>query len=424
MKNNKIIIPMMIACLLAGMALMTACDDERTPPSTAPDTTYSETIMLFEGETAAGQNLSATFEVLDDVKEGFIKLTCYFYPDTAMDNFERYGKEIDSIEAVIEEELNVGIGKLGLEIRGFPSRLREIVADSNAIVVEIVRLEAVDPRSEAEQDTLDNLLSQQDSLKVLLDSLRIRKEVIPVEREVYRVQKAVNEALVNERMAYRDILDIILDNRFKVSVTLDDDTVVYYPEAVFVTDAVEIITNYFDLDTTFFDPVDGSVKDGVVLDTTTIDPTHLNSVCFDSLKGMLRQLLPDLETLHDGIDVSRNNWDTLVEKLPDDSVMVWGQGIFQAPYPEDSTNARGITFQLDLDEFWVADSGWAIGEPFIHPVRPERGSVYTNQYPVRSYMGRLTPGSTHTLHFRFGAAGTDTKITASLYVVYFHKVVR
>jgi len=438
MKLHKIPASILIAGLMVSMVLMTACDDERTPPSTAPDTTYSETIILFENETAAGQKLSKSFELLDSIKDGFIRITCYFDPDTDMANFEQYGSEVDSITAIIDEVLNVDISKLGLEIVGFPARLNGIVADTVSLGVDIDTLgtaidslDAIDPL-DAEQDSilsswqlqLVDLQDQKDSLIVLYDSLLIRKEVIPVEREVYRVQKALNEALLNEREANRDLLDIILDNRFKLSVALDDDSIEYYPEAIFIIDSVEVDTNLFALDTTFYNPIDGSVRAGAILDPNTIDPTHLDQALYDSLSDVLAGLTPILDGVRADIDNAKANWDSLRASIPDDSVLVWGQGIFQTPYPDKEYDARGITFQLDLDEFWVADSGWSIGEPFIHSERPERGVSWTNQFPMREFKARLNSGRSHTLHFRVGAEGTDTRITTSLYAGYYNKVVR
>lgn len=451
MKLHKIPASVLVACLLASMTLMTACEDERIPPSAPSDTTYSETIMLLEYETAAGQRLSAPFELLDNVKDGFIRLTCYFDPDPTMEDFEKYGSKIDSLSVIINEELKVGIDKLVEEIDDFPSRLGRMVADTVSLGVGIDTLgtdlddlesvidslEAIDPRNTEQDSILNSWLQlqedwilllegwqdQKDSLIVLYDSLLIRKEVIPVQKEVYRVQKAVDEALVNEGKACRDILDIILDDRFKVSVALDDDTIEYYPEAIFINDTVEVTTGYFNLDPVFFNP-DGSIKDDAILDPGTIDPTHLDQALYDSLRDVLIDLIPALDDLRSDIGTANANWDTLVAELPADSVMVWGQGIFLALYPDNISNPRGITFKLDLDEFWVADSGWSVGEPFIHDVRPQRGDAWTNQFPVRDFRSRMNSGRTHTLHFRLGAEGTDTRVTASLYAVYYNKVVR
>ena len=106
-----------------------------------------------------------------------------------------------------------------------------------------------------------------------------------------------------------------------------------------------------------------------------------------------------------------------------DTTIVWGQGFYlpePAQYDPDDTLKvrRGKGIRLDLDEFWAADGGWDIGGPYLHAVKPERGSRYTNQFPIREMLGNMTAGSTHTLHFKFGESGTHTKVTASLYLVY------
>ncbi|NQU04930.1 MAG: hypothetical protein HQ568_02475 [Calditrichaeota bacterium] len=451
MKTSKIPVLTLIGCLLVSLTLITACDDERTPPSSPSDTTYSETIILVDNQPATGQQIDASFTLLDDVKEGFIKVTCFFDPEEYLTDYEQYGCEGGSLETD-NEALNVSIINLGLEINELPGRIGSLTADTttlgvridsldaeiDTVEIEIQVLEDIDPRSEEEQDQLDTLQvelgnlqlrledwgHQKDSLTVLRDSLRIRKEAIKVERETYIVTGAVNAALMNERRAYRDILDIYLDNLYRLSLGLGSESRDYFPNAVFVDKNIELTETFFDLDTTFFDPADGSIKADAVMDPAQIDPTWLDQVFYDSLLATLDALTPTLETLKANNDTGQSNWTEMRADLIEDSLsMVWGQGVFLAPEPDNPALDRGISFRFDLDEFWVADSGWTIGRPFLHETRPEWGSAYSNQYPVRYYLSEMTEGS-HTLHFRFGSEGTDTKLTVTLYVVYYEKVGR
>ncbi|MCF7809768.1 hypothetical protein K9N50_02130 [bacterium] len=451
MKTSKIPVLTLIGCLLAGMFFMTACDDERTPVASPSDTTYSETIILVDTLTSNGQLIDASFTLLDTVKEGFIKVSCFFDPEEHLADFERFGNEIDSLETD-NEALNVNIINLGLELNELPGRINRIPADTtalrvqindldsliNLVQVKIDSLENIDPRDEEQQEYLDNLIAEKeeylllqddyanqiDSLIELRDSLRIRNEVIKVEREGNRVTKAMNQALINECLAYRDILDVYLDNLYSLSLGFGTDSINYYPDAIFVNKNVELTETYFNLDTTFFDPATGSVKANAIMDPAQIDPTWLETALYDSLLLTLDGLTPTLEILKANNDTGQTNWAEMRANMLEDSLsMVWGQGVFLAPEPDDTTKMRGISFRFNLDEFWAADSGWTIGRPFIHGTRPERGTAYSNQYPVRRYLSKMTEGD-HSLHFRFGGEATNTKIIVTLYVVYYEKVGR
>jgi hypothetical protein len=423
MKTSKIPVLTLIGCLLVNLALITACDDERTPPASPSDTTYSETIILVDNQTATGQQIDASFTLLDDVKEGFIKVTCFFDPEENLADFERYGYDIEWLEAD-NEALNVSIINLGLEITELPGTINSLGTALTAIDAEITRLEGIDPRSEEQQDSLDAFLLDKVDTTTLRDSLRIRKESIKVERETYRVLKAQNEALINERLAYRDILDVNLDNLYRLSLRHGADSISYYPNAIFVDKNVALTETYFELDTSFFNPTDGSVKVNAIMDPAQIDPTWLEQTYYDSLLLVLDGLTPSLEILKANNDTGQTNWTEMRAGMLEDNLpMVWGQGVFLAPEPDLDTLARGISFRFDLTEFWAADSGWTIGRPFIHTERPERSSAYSNQYPVRHYLAKMTEG-THSLHFRFGTADTNTKIIVTLYVVYYEKVGR
>ncbi len=102
--------------------------------------------------------------------------------------------------------------------------------------------------------------------------------------------------------------------------------------------------------------------------------------------------------------------------------IAWGQGNYTALEGEGGWYGRRI--ELDLDEFWIADPTW------INPVKPSRDdflhvpAAYPDRYtqyellPIRNWLGRLTSGTTHTLHFSFGSPGTVTQVSASLYLIY------
>ncbi len=102
--------------------------------------------------------------------------------------------------------------------------------------------------------------------------------------------------------------------------------------------------------------------------------------------------------------------------------IVWGQNNFAAL--ADTGGWRGRRIELDLEEFWVADPTWfnpekpSRDEFLVVPTRyPDRYTQY-ELLPVRDWRNRLTPGVNHTLHLRFGATGTQTMISASLYLIY------
>ena len=293
MKNKKTI-DLVLVSFLTVLLMLIACEDERVLPVTPPADSYTETITLLEDATANGQDLRGTFTLLDEVEDGFITVACFLQPDGALNYFDQIGEEI--------EDLN---------------------QENEDIDLEIINIE------------LQEVLTPEDSLR--LDSLR--------------AVKAENEIEVGLSEVLQDSLDTWLDDRFKLSVWMNNDTVEYYPGAIF------------------------------------LDSTSLNA---------------------DGVPMNY---------LEDQSI-VWGQGFYLAPF--DSVSGwRGMTIRLDLDEFWVADGGWDLVEgAFHHHAKPERAVSYTNQYPIREWLDRMTPAGSHTIHFRFGAAGLSTKVTASLYVVY------
>ena len=281
---------MLLIALFTGSAWLTGCSDERTAPTKPHDPSYTQTILLMDSVAAMGNDLTANFTLRDNIAQedsdgGILFLYGYLLPDDDINLFDRYEVENDSIAEVI-----LGFDGAILEIELKPDK------------------------------------THQDSLE--LDSLWNLKNG--------------ELAQIDLRNDARDSLDIILDNRYKLSVWLDDDAYEYYPNAAF-------------------------------LDSTVI---------------------PFL-----GSDMT-----------------VWGQGFYFAPANE--RGIRGMRMRINLSEWWVADAGWETNDPYIPDALPARGGTMPELFPIRNWLDRLTPNTTHTIHARFGAPGTRTALTASLYVVY------
>ena len=284
-KSRSFGLGLLLLLVLVVALWLVGCGDERTQPTAPTQPSYTATIALFDTVAAEGLDNSATFSLRDELSDGRLYIYGFLRPDSALNMFGLLGTEIDSIEEVI----------LGL-------------------VGQILELE------------LKSDKTHEDSLQL----------------EALHLEKDAEEVQVANRETCRDSLDTRLDDRFKVSIWLDHDTVEYYPQAVFL---------------------DSSVA-------------------------------PYL-----GADLA-----------------IWGQGFYlSAP---DADGLRGMRMVLDLDEFWVADAGWETDDPYIPPSKPTRGSSLPELFPITDWLDRLTPNVPHTIHIRFGASGTTTKLTASLYVVY------
>lgn len=284
--------------LLAGLALLicvTACTDDRTPPVANVQPSYVETKLLMDRVVSNGEEITADFTVRDELEDGTLTLFCFMQADPAIHMFDQIDVDNDSIKAV---------------------------ADSiNALIFEL---------------WLQDNLTVEDSL--ILDST-----------------KNANLDLIAQNQLVQDSLDTWIDDRFKVSLWLDDDLLPMYPMAVRLDSS-------------------SVAEDGSAL-------SYLGA-----------------------------------------SSIVWGQGIYLTE--TDELNYRAKRIDLDLNEFWVADPTW------INPTKPSRDEFlnepasYPGRYtrfelqPVRDWLETLTPGTTHQLHVVFGAPGTVTEVTASLYLVY------
>ncbi len=96
-----------------------------------------------------------------------------------------------------------------------------------------------------------------------------------------------------------------------------------------------------------------------------------------------------------------------------DTTLIWGQGFYTAP-PSDTLGTRGRTMRLDLNRFLIADVGYH--NP-TKPARPADSNTLPELFPITDWLRRLTPGN-HSLHIRFGAAGTTSEVEVVLYVIY------
>ncbi|MDP8228387.1 MAG: hypothetical protein P9M15_02925 [Candidatus Electryoneaceae bacterium] len=274
-----LVVALVVALWLVG------CGDERTAPTEPVQPSYTATIPLFDRITAEGSDNSATFSLRDELSTGRLYMYGLLRPDDALLTFRLLGTEIDSIEEVI----------LGLD-------------------GQILELELKSEKTHEDSVRLDEL----------------------------HLGKAVEETEIFDREICIDSLDTRLDDRYKISVWMDTDTVEYYPQAVFL---------------------DSSVA-------------------------------PYL-----GADLA-----------------VWGQGFYLSE--QDANGWCGMRMILDLSELLVADAGWETDDPYIPPSKPNRGSTLPELFPITDWLDRLTPDASHTIHIRFGESGTETELTASLYVVY------
>ncbi|MFC2150613.1 hypothetical protein ACFLQV_03825 [Calditrichota bacterium] len=297
----------------AFMLTLTACSDERTPPTVAPDPSYTETYVLMDRVNSNGSEVSASINVRDVIVSGEINIYCFIEDDADLASFYSKGDRISELDATIADTLDPRLGTLEF------------------------------------YETIDSLVTA-DSLE--LADLRRRKT---------RLQNTIVD--LNRQ---RDSLDVILDNRFTVSVKLDDGAW-RYPQA--------------------------SILD-------------------------YRTKRNDAELWADSLDMRLD----YLTALPD-SQAFWGQGTYLSD--ADTLGWRGRKFALNLTEFWVADLSWVVDEK---PVRDtylvlQPGERAPDQYtkyelfPVRSWLNAITT-SQHTLTVRLGNSGTQTQVSASLYAVH------
>ena len=167
----------LILPLLALVILVAGCTDEREMPAQPEQPGYTETKTLLDRVNAVGQDLNATFRLRDNAVSARLYLTGFLKADGDLNLFEQFSTEI-----------------VGLR------------ADNDQLDAQIITLQ------------LKDTLSAADSL--LLDSLII--------------QKHANLDTITVRTAAVDSLDTYLDDRFKLAVKMPEDSVWYYPGAVFI----------------------------------------------------------------------------------------------------------------------------------------------------------------------------------------------
>jgi len=284
-----------LVCGFALILLMSACTDDRTPPAAPEQPSYNETKVLLNRAASNGSEITATFTVRDVIESGNLVLYCFLQPDAAIDLMASLNDDVDRYNEIADS---------------ISARMFELWGQGNLTPADSMQME--------------NIIAE------------YRGEI----------------RLVTLRL---DSIDTWVDDRFKVSIWLDNDDTPLYPLSVMLDANTQLN------------------------DTTTLD--YLS-----------------------------------------DSTIVWGQGVYVAEPGQDGWRGKRIT--LNLNDFWVADPTWQ------HTIKPGREvflvtpSSYPERYtryellPVRDWATRITPGSSHTLHIRFGAPGTATQVTASLYLIY------
>ena len=178
----KVLEPLLLMCLMA--LLVAGCADPRTPPTASSESAYTRTIILWEDAVSGEQALSATFRVDSVVLESSIlTLWGFIHPDSS----------IDSMEALV----NIWLPAKANKITGYLVVMDGLGADSTW----------------SHEDSLVGIATR--------DSLN----------------QAIAETTAMGDL--RDSLIVVVDNRFVLSVWLDEtayDSLAKYPEAVYLDD--------------------------------------------------------------------------------------------------------------------------------------------------------------------------------------------
>jgi len=171
----------LIVALAALIFLASSCSDSRTAPTSPAAPSYNQTVVLFDRAAAAGADKIGTFTPRDTIVEAQLYLYGFLKPDAGLNAYTELGVQADSLKDAIS-----GVDGQILNIRIKENKTHE---DSVAI----------------------------DSLQAVRDDLDNRR---------------------NFKLQQRDSLDTVLDDRFKISVWLDNDPYEYYPNAVFLDSTV------------------------------------------------------------------------------------------------------------------------------------------------------------------------------------------
>lgn len=175
----KVLEPLLLMCLMA--LLVAGCADPRTPPPASSETGYTRTIILWEDAVSGEQALNAAFQVDSDLESAILTVAGFIHPDSS----------IDSMEALV----NIWLP-----------------ATANKITAYLVGLDT---------------LGQPDSSWTYEDTLFWQA-----------LQDSLNWALAETTAMgdCRDSLIVAADDRFVLSVWLDEDSLAKYPEAVYLDD--------------------------------------------------------------------------------------------------------------------------------------------------------------------------------------------
>ncbi len=177
----KVLELLLFMCLVA--LLVAGCADPRTPPPASSEQANTETIILWEDALSGVQALSATFQVGDLLESASMTIAGFIHPDST----------IDSMEAI----MNIWLPATADRITSYLVVLDMLGADSTW----------------THEDSLIGIPTR-DSLSQAI---------------------AETTAMGNSR----DSLIIVADNRFVLSLWLDDlayDSLAKYPEAVYLND--------------------------------------------------------------------------------------------------------------------------------------------------------------------------------------------
>ena len=284
--------------LLFGMALViwvAACTDERTSPVAPEQPSYNETQLILDRVSSNGQEVTGSFELRDEVMDGNLILFCFIQPDADAEMIDQLAIDIELLEAA------------------------------------------------------------NDSISALIFDRWSQGNLTPEDSiDLENIKSDYNDQIGRNRIVL-DSLDTWVDDRFKISIWLDDDATPKYPLAVFL-----------DQNTT-------------INDTTTLDYLGDSTIVW----GQGNYLT---ETDDDGWRGKRIELD--LEEF----------------WVADPTWQHPVKPERDV----------FLQEPASYP---DRYTSY-ELLPVRDWLERMTPGVTHTLHVRVGSAGTVTEVSASLYLVY------
>ena len=201
------------ACMILltmAVAWFSGCADPRTEPLRSPDPGYSETLTLWQDASSNGQMISTTFSVarelapiVNPIEDTPARLTLWAYiaPDG----------DIVWMEAIINDSI--------------PPRRDQIIEyliQVDQLVRHLDSLIYFDSLCTANPDTCDSTTYDDEIAATEADTAALNALVAGVVADTTALG------------ARRDSLAAVVDNRFALTLWLDNDTTAAYPEAVFV----------------------------------------------------------------------------------------------------------------------------------------------------------------------------------------------